>query len=63
MRLSLWSHLGSWGAQTPPHTRRSASWVMKCDNSPDEGLEGSALRVDAQRHPFALLVLRYEAVD
>ncbi|MEQ2179157.1 hypothetical protein GOODEAATRI_021736 [Goodea atripinnis] len=31
--------------------------------SPDEGLEGGALRVDAQRNPFALLVLRDEAMD
>lgn len=31
--------------------------------SPDEGLEGGALRVDAQRYSFALLVLRNEAVD
>jgi len=30
---------------------------------PDEGLERSALGVDAQRHPLALLVLRDEAVD
>lgn len=30
---------------------------------PDEGLEGGALRVDAQRNPFALLVLRDEAMD
>lgn len=32
-------------------------------SSPDEGLEGSTLRIDAQRHPFALLVLRDEAMD
>lgn len=32
-------------------------------SSPDEGLEGSTLRVDAQRHSFALLVLRNEAMD
>lgn len=31
--------------------------------SPDEGLEGSTLRVDAQWHTFSLLVLRDEAVD
>lgn len=32
-------------------------------SGPDEGLEGSTLRVDAQRHSFALLVLRDEAMD
>lgn len=32
-------------------------------SGPDEGLEGSTLRIDAQRHPFALLVLRDEAMD
>lgn len=32
-------------------------------SSPDEGLEGSTLRVDAQRHTFSLLVLRDEAMD
>lgn len=32
-------------------------------SGPDEGLEGSTLRVDAQRHSFSLLVLRDEAMD
>lgn len=32
-------------------------------SSPDEGLEGGALGVDAERNPFALLVLRDEAMD
>lgn len=31
--------------------------------SPDEALEGCTLRVDAQRHSFALLVLSDETVD
>lgn len=30
---------------------------------PDEGLEGGALRVDAQRHSFSLLMFRDEAMD
>lgn len=45
------------------NNRRSGLNIFSDSSSPDEGLEGSTLRVDAQRHTFSLLVLRDEAMD
>lgn len=41
----------------------AAAAAVAASSSPDEGLERSALRVDAQRHALPLLVLRDEPMD
>lgn len=69
--LLLPGHLGRVPGRGPEDTEVKAS-AERCAQtvaaatasfSPDEGLECSALRVDAQRHTLPLLVLRDEAMD